>query len=80
MSVISHLKRMSTNLYKHFIKLPTYTLGRRKLEDPSMAIRKVDLSTQNHHECDEIRIKYLHAKEELETMIDQYTKDLNSKK
>ena len=45
-----------------------------------VTLRKSDWSTEDHCGCDEMRIKYLHEKEQLEDLIEQYTKDLHSKK
>lgn len=72
MSIVSHFKRISIQLYTQFVKLPTYTLGRWKLEEPHVAMRKADWSTEDHCGCDEMRMKYLYEKERLEELIEQY--------
>ena len=44
------------------------------MEEPHVAMRKSDWSTEDHCGCDEMRNKYLHEKENLENLIEQYTK------
>lgn len=72
------VKRLSTYLYKQIIQVPIIVTGRWRLEEPHVAMRKSDWSTEDHCGCDEMRIKYLHEKETLDHLIDQHTKHDNS--
>lgn len=72
------IKRISTYLYKQIIQVPIIITGRWRLEEPHVAMRKSDWSTEDHCGCDEMRIKYLHEKETLDHLIDQHTKHDNS--
>lgn len=69
-----------SQLHKKITGVPTIIAGRWKMEDSHIAMRKSDWSTEDHCGCDEMRIKYLHEKEQLEDLIEQYKKDLDSKK
>ena len=78
--MLSPIRTLFHQLQKKITGVPTIIAGRWKMEDSHIAMRKSDWSTEDHCGCDEMRIKYLHEKEQLEDLIEQYKKDLDSKK
>jgi len=76
--MLSPIRTLFHQLHKKIINVPTIVAGRWKMEEPHVAMRKSDWSTEDHCGCDEMRIKYLHEKETLEHLIEQHTKDNHS--
>lgn len=78
--MLSYVTRFFSQLQKKITSVPTIVAGRWKMEDYHTALRKSDWSTEDHCGCDEMRMKYLYEKEQLEDLIDQYTNNSRSKK
>ena len=76
--MLSPIRTLFHQLHKKISKVPVIVAGRWKMEEPHVAMRKSDWSTEDHCGCDEMRNKYLHEKETLEQLIEQHTKDNHS--
>ena len=70
--MLSPIRTIFQQLHKKLSGVPTIIAGRWKMEEPHVAMRKSDWSTEDHCGCNEMRVRYLHEKERLEELIEQY--------
>jgi hypothetical protein len=54
--MLSPIRTLFHQLHKKISKVPTIVAGRWKMEEPHVAMRKSDWSTEDHCGCDEMRI------------------------
>ena len=69
------IRALFHQLHKKLSGVPTIIAGRWKMEEPHVAMRKSDWSTEDHCGCDEMRVKYLHEKDALEDLIKRLTQE-----
>jgi hypothetical protein len=67
--MLSPIRTLFHQLHKKLSGVPTIIAGRWKMEEPHVAMRKSDWSTEDHCGCDEMRNRYLHEKDRLERLI-----------
>jgi hypothetical protein len=75
--MIPYFRTFVSRMQHRLFNVPPVVTGRWKLDEPKVAFRKSDMSTEDHCGCDEMRIKYLHAKEELEELIEKHKDNQN---
>lgn len=73
--MLSPIRALFHQLHKKLSGVPTIIAGRWKMEEPHVAMRKSDWSTEDHCGCDEMRVKYLHEKDALEDLIKRSTQE-----
>lgn len=73
--MLSPIRTLFHQLHKKLSGVPTIIAGRWKMEEPHVAMRKSDWSTEDHCGCDEMRVKYLHEKDALEDLIKRSTQE-----
>ena len=76
MKLVQSIYQLTSNYFKRFSSVPTYTLGRWKIPaDQQEVWRRSDMTTEDHCGCDEMREKYLRSVEDIERMIDDIKAD-----
>jgi len=73
--MLSPIRTFFHRLHTKISSVPIIIAGRWKIEEPHVAMRKSDWSTEDHCGCDEMRNKYLHEKENLEDLIEQHIQE-----
>jgi hypothetical protein len=76
MKLVQSIYQFTSNYFKRFSSVPTYTLGRWKIPENQQEVwRRSDMTTEDHCGCDEMREKYLRSVEDIERMIDDIKAD-----
>jgi hypothetical protein len=70
--MLSPIRALFHQLHIKITNVPIIIAGRWKIEEPNVALRKSDWSTEDHCGCDEMRNRYLHEKDQLEHLIQQH--------
>lgn len=70
--MIRIIYQVTTKYLQRFSSVPTYTLGRWKIHENQEDVwKKIDMTTEDHCGCDEMREKYVRSLEDIEDLIEK---------
>ncbi len=72
MRIIKNIYHATAKYLQQYSSVPVHTLGRWKIHENQEDVwKKIDMTTEDHCGCDEMREKYVRSLEDIEDLIEK---------